>query len=179
MTLANKLTLSRIALVPVFLVFALMDVPFGSLVAAMIFIVAAATDGLDGYFARKRNEITNMGKLLDPLADKLLVSGALIALVEMGQVPSWIAVVIIGREFLVTGLRGIAASEGVVVAASPLAKLKTLTQIAALFMLLLDRYIFDWVGFSLGIWVLYVALFFTLYTGYDYMVKSFADISME
>ena len=176
MTLANKLTLSRIAFVPVFMCFALLDLPLGELIAAIVFLIAAATDGLDGYVARKRNETTDMGKLLDPLADKLLVTGAFIVLVDIGRIPSWIVVLILGREFLVTGLRGIAATEGMVIAATPLAKVKTVSQILAIVFLFLDQYFLPYLGFSPGIWFLYIALFFTVYTGYDYMIKTFPVI---
>ena len=178
MNLANKLTLLRIALIPLFMVFVLAKIPFGNLIASVVFILAAITDGLDGYVARKRKEITNLGKLLDPLADKLLVTAALVALVQIGRISSWIAIVIIGREFLVTGLRGVAAAEGIVIAASNPAKLKTIIQIVALSMLLLDDYFLAVAGFSPGIWVLYIALAFTVYTGFDYVIKTFAKIKM-
>jgi CDP-diacylglycerol--glycerol-3-phosphate 3-phosphatidyltransferase len=157
---------------------ALAGIPYGKALAAAMFLVAAATDGLDGYVARKRNEVTNLGKLLDPLADKLLVASALVLFVEMGSIPAWIAAVIIGREFLVTGLRGIAAAEGMVIPASDSAKLKTVAQIAALALLLLDEYCVAWIGFSLGLWMLYLALVFTVYTGGEYMVQTFAKIKM-
>src|SRR5690554_4459070 len=117
MNLANRLTLLRIFLIPVFMFFLLVRIPHGDFIAALIFIFAASTDGLDGYIARKRKQITNLGKLMDPLADKMLITAALITLVELGEVTAWVAVVILGREFFVTGLRGIAASEGIVVAA--------------------------------------------------------------
>ena len=178
MNLANKLTVLRILLIPVFMAFVLVGVPQGNLFAAVIFIIAAITDGLDGYVARKRKEITNLGKLLDPLADKLLVTAALICLVQIGRIPSWIAVVIIGREFLVTGLRGVAAAEGMVIAASKIAKVKTVIQITALSMLLLDEYIVRLTGFSPGIWVLYLALIITVYSGCDYVIKTFEKIKM-
>jgi len=179
MTLANKLTLIRIVLIPLFMIFVLADIPYGRLIAAAIFLLAAATDSLDGYVARKRNEVTNMGKLLDPLADKLLVTAALVTLVETGQIASWIAVVIIGREFLVTGLRGVAAAEGLVIAATVVAKWKTVTQIVALSLLLLEQYIVMLTGFAPGVWVLYLALLFTLYSGFDYLVKTFKEIKMS
>ena len=119
MNLANKLTLIRIILVPIFLVFiAYQDLPYGSVIATLIFIIASVTDQLDGYIARSRNQVTNFGKFMDPLADKLLVTAALISLVELQLVPAWAAIVIIAREFAVSGLRTIAASEGLVIAAS-------------------------------------------------------------
>ena len=178
MNLANKLTFLRILLIPVFMWFVLMNIPYGQTLAAAVFLLAAATDSLDGYVARKRNEITNLGKLLDPLADKLLVAAGLILLVEIGRISSWIAIVIIGREFLVTGLRGIAAAEGIVIPASNPAKIKTVTQIAALALLLLDEHFVALAGFSPGIWVLYLAVAFTVYTGYEYIVQTFAKIKM-
>ena len=125
--LPNRITLARICLIPFLMVFLLVDFPFypeplqlgslslpyNQLIAAVIFIIAASTDGIDGYLARKNNMVTNLGKLLDPLADKLLVTAVLISLVEMGKLDSWIAVVIISREFAVTGLRQIALLDGV------------------------------------------------------------------
>ena len=105
MNLANKLTLIRIILVPIFLVFiAYQDLPYGSVIATLIFIIASVTDQLDGYIARSRNQVTNFGKFMDPLADKLLVTAALISLVELQLVPAWAAIVIIAREFAVSGL---------------------------------------------------------------------------
>ncbi|MEL7623255.1 MAG: CDP-diacylglycerol--glycerol-3-phosphate 3-phosphatidyltransferase [Clostridiales bacterium] len=178
MNLANKLTLLRIILIPLFMVFALADFSHSDFWAALLFILAASTDGLDGYIARKRKEITNLGKLLDPLADKMLVTAALITLVEIGRIPSWISIVIIGREFLVTGLRGVSAAEGIVIAASKLGKLKTVIQIVALSALLLENYLTPFIGFSLGTWLLYLALIFTVYSGYDYVVKTFQKIKM-
>src|SRR3712207_9479329 len=119
MNLANKLTIIRIFLVPVFLIFiTIKDVPYGNTIATAIFILAALTDKLDGYIARSRNQITRFGKFMDPLADKLLVTAALVSLVEFNVIPTWVAMVIIAREFAVTGIRAIAASEGIVIAAS-------------------------------------------------------------
>ena len=179
MNLANKLTTLRIVLVPMFMACMLIELPYGDIVGTVIFVVAALTDLLDGYVARKRKEVTNLGKLLDPLADKLLVSAALVVLLELGRIRSWIAILIIGREFLVTGLRGVAAADGIVIAATDLAKVKTVTQLIALSMLLVDSQLTSLLGFSIGMWVLYVALGFTLYTGYSYVVETFKKISMS
>ena len=133
MNLANKLTMIRIFLVPIFLIFiAVKDIPYGRLFATFIFILASLTDKLDGYIARSRNQITNFGKFMDPLADKLLVTAALVSLVELQIVPSWVAMIIIAREFAVSGLRTIAASEGKVIAASRWGKIKTVIQIVAI-----------------------------------------------
>ncbi len=129
MNLPNMLTFGRILLVPVFLFAFLMRLPYGHLISAGIFIIAAITDGVDGYLARRNKDVTQLGKFLDPLADKLLVSAALIGLVELGQLSTWFAILLIGREMAVTGLRGIAAAEGTVIAAGPWGKAKTVAQI--------------------------------------------------
>lgn len=172
MNLANKLTISRIFLVPVFMFFLTVKMPYGEYIAAGIFILAASTDGLDGYIARKRKQVTNLGKLLDPLADKLLVSAALISLVQLQEVPGWIAVLIIGREFFVTGLRAIASAEGVIISASKLGKYKTVSQIVAISAILLNDYPFSLIGIPFGQIALYIALFFTLWSGIDYYLNA-------
>src|SRR5690554_5914502 len=118
MNLANKITLFRIGLIPFFMLFLLIDIENGRSIAAFIFLFAAATDGIDGYIARSRNQITVFGKFVDPLADKLLISSALIMLVELGDISSIVAFIIIAREFIITGLRLLAATDGVVIAAS-------------------------------------------------------------
>ena len=195
MNLANKLTLIRIFLVPVFLLFiATKDIPYGSFVATFIFILASLTDKLDGYIARSRNQITNFGKFMDPLADKLLVTAALISLVELQVVPGWAAVVIIAREFAVSGLRSIAASQGRVIAASWWGKIKTVIQIIAIILLLLKVNIHD--AKLLKIFVidnyylkeffrivptimLMVAVVITLISGYDYFKKNKDAVSID
>jgi len=139
MNLANKITLLRIILVPVFLIFiAIKDIPYGKLIAIVIFIIASVTDTLDGYIARSRNQVTRFGKFMDPLADKLLVTAALISLVEFQIIPTWAAMIIIAREFAVTGLRAVAAAEGIVIAASAWGKAKTVTQIVAIILALIN-----------------------------------------
>lgn len=130
MNLANKITILRIIMIPVFMVFLLVRIiPYGEFWAAGIFIFAAVTDSLDGYIARKNKIVTMFGKLMDPLADKLLISAALISLVALGKLNPWVAFLIISREFAVTGLRLVAAAEGVVIAASKWGKVKTISQI--------------------------------------------------
>lgn len=139
MNLANKLTLMRIILVPIFLVFiTARSIPYGRSIATAIFIIAALTDKLDGYIARSRNQVTRFGKLMDPLADKLLVCAALVSLVEFHILPGWVAMIIIAREFAVTGLRTVAAAEGIVIAASKWGKAKTVVQIIAILMALIN-----------------------------------------
>lgn len=132
-TWANRVTLARVVLIPVFVVVLLARLPnWGPWIAALIFTVLAATDAVDGYLARSRNEVTTFGKFIDPLADKLLVTAALVALVELGPMPAWIAILIISREFIVSGLRLVAIAEGKVIAASTWGKAKTVFQIIAI-----------------------------------------------
>jgi CDP-diacylglycerol--glycerol-3-phosphate 3-phosphatidyltransferase len=149
MNLPNSLTLSRIFLVPVFLTVLLsgdFELTLGGFVmnedwlALAIFLSAAATDFLDGYIARSRGEVTTLGKLLDPIADKLLISAAFISLVELDRVPAWVVVVIVGREFAVSGLRYIALTEGVAISASSLGKGKMAAQVTAVALLLVEPY---------------------------------------
>lgn len=180
MNLPNKITVSRILLIPVFLILMLAPLHWGTLhilgadletahlFGALIFIIASITDWIDGYFARKYDLVTNLGKFLDPLADKLLVSAALIVLVEMHLAPSWIVIIIISREFAVTGLRLILAGEGEVVAANMLGKIKTWTQIIAVSALLLHNIPFSAIEFPFADIMLWVAMIFTIWSGYDY-----------
>ena len=184
MNLPNKITVSRVLLIPVFMVFMLVDFKLGTitvagtemmkehLIGGLIFIVASITDWLDGYIARKNNLVTNMGKFLDPLADKLLVSAAFIILVELGIAPSWIVIIIISREFAVTGLRLILAGGGEVVAANQLGKIKTTAQILAISSLLLNNIFFEAIGVPFGVIMLYIALVFTIWSGFDYFYKN-------
>ena len=171
MTLANRITLIRIILVPVFTYFVLENIPYGTFIAAGIFILAASTDGLDGYLARKRKEVTTLGKLLDPLADKLLITAALVSLVDAGVLPAWVAIVIISRELAVTGLRAVAAAEGVIVHASIIAKMKTIAQIIAIVGLLLDNYPFSLIGFPFTKIAVLTAVVLTLWSGIEYFVR--------
>ncbi|AQQ53698.1 CDP-diacylglycerol--glycerol-3-phosphate 3-phosphatidyltransferase [Planococcus lenghuensis] len=184
MNIPNQITVSRILLIPVFMILLLVDfgwgeitvlgadMPVSQFAGALLFIIASLTDWIDGYYARKYDLVTNMGKFLDPLADKLLVSAALIILVEMGYAPSWVVIIIISREFAVTGLRLLLASEGEVVAANTLGKLKTWTQIIAISALLLDNILFALVDIPFAQIMLYVALFFTIWSGWEYFSKN-------
>lgn len=134
LNLPTWLTVSRIFLVPVVMVVILAK---NERVGILVFLAACFTDFLDGYLARKRNEVTTLGKLLDPIADKLLMSAAFISLVEVGVAPAWMVVIVVGREFAVTGLRSIAISQGIAIAASPWGKYKTISQVIAVVLLLL------------------------------------------
>ena len=163
LNLPNVLTVLRILAVPVIVVALLDETPNGDALAAGVFALAALTDGLDGYFARSRDAVTTFGKLMDPLADKLLVTAALVALVSLDRLAAWVAMVIIAREFAVTGLRVIAAERGVVIAASWLGKLKTALQIAAVFALIIWYPAPTWVDV-----LVYVAVAVTVISGVDY-----------
>ncbi|URN93478.1 MAG: CDP-diacylglycerol--glycerol-3-phosphate 3-phosphatidyltransferase [Candidatus Pristimantibacillus lignocellulolyticus] len=191
MNLANKITIARIFLVPVIMFFLLVNVNLGSftvsdftisytqLIALLIFIIAASTDGVDGYIARKNNLVTNLGKLLDPLADKLLVAAVLIALVEMDKLSALIAIIIISREFAVTGLRQIALLEGKVVAASTWGKWKTAIQITMIIAILLNNFPFAFIDFPFDVICSWVAAAITLYSGIDYFLKNKSLIPVE
>jgi CDP-diacylglycerol--glycerol-3-phosphate 3-phosphatidyltransferase len=163
LNLPNALTLLRILAVPVVVVALLGESEHGDAFAAAVFALAAMTDGLDGYFARSRGSITTFGKLMDPLADKLLITAALISLVSLDRLEAWVAMVIIAREVAVTILRTIAAERGIVIAASRLGKLKTVLQIAAVIALIATD------PAPLGVDILvYIALAVTVLSGVDY-----------
>ncbi|WP_188205867.1 CDP-diacylglycerol--glycerol-3-phosphate 3-phosphatidyltransferase [Alkalibacillus aidingensis] len=184
MNIPNKITISRIFLIPIFILLLVVpfewgilnigeyDLPFAHLLAGILFIVASLTDWVDGYYARKYNLVTNIGKFLDPLADKLLVSAALICLVELGLAPAWVVIIIISREFAVTGLRLVAAGEGIVLAASQMGKLKTMLQISSAAFLLLHHFPFSYIGFPIGTILLYLAVVVTVISGIDYFKKN-------
>src|SRR5699024_7708666 len=142
MNLPNKITMIRLLLVPIFII-VFYIYPDSHIYAAIIFIIASLTDSLDGYIARSKGLITDFGKFIDPLADKILVSAALILLVEIGKIPGWVVIIIIAREFTITGFRIIAASEGITIAASPLGKIKTITQLTGIILMLLGNIIFS------------------------------------
>jgi CDP-diacylglycerol--glycerol-3-phosphate 3-phosphatidyltransferase len=184
MNLANRITLARIFLVPIIMFFLLIRFDWGSItfaevtityseiIATIIFIIAASTDGLDGYIARKKKLVTNLGKFLDPLADKLLITAALVSLVDRGSVEAWMAIVIISREFAVTGLRLVAAADGQVIAASKLGKLKTIVQIVAICVVMLNNFPFGAVGIPFDLFAMWVAVIITIYSGIDYFMKN-------
>ena len=171
MNLPNKITIFRVFMIPIFLVFMLVEpINYGSYIAAGIFIFAALTDLLDGYIARKNNLITNFGKFMDPIADKLLVSSALICLVELDLIPSWVVIVIIAREFIINGFRLIASDNGVVIAASWWGKVKTNVQIVMIVMLIinLDNTFMN----VLEQVAIYLSVFMTIVSLVDYLIKN-------
>ncbi len=204
MNLPNKITFSRILVVPIFMIFAL-PIPdilvnagilgfmqpqmitfnqfistYGRYIAAGIFIIASATDAVDGHIARKRKLVTRFGKFLDPIADKLLVTAALITLVQNGDINSWAAMLIISREFIVTGLRLVAAGDGIVIAASKLGKLKTVLQVVAIVATLLDNFpISLFTDFKLDEYAMLVAVIITIISLFDYFKKNKDVINTE
>ncbi len=167
--LANRITLLRVLIVPLIIVLLYFPGKITCLFATILFIIASLTDWLDGYVARKSNLVTSFGKFLDPLADKLLICSILIMMVALTWVPAWVCIIIIGREMLITGLRAVAADEGVVIAADKFGKMKTVMQITALIPLLLH---YPWFGIDLnpiGYVALYIALGLTVYSGFNYL----------
>lgn len=172
MNLPNKLTILRVLMIPFFLVFMLTDFmgTNGKFIACAIFVIASFTDFLDGYIARKNNIVTNFGKFMDPLADKLLVGAAIISFVELKSLPAWIVIIIISREFIISGFRLVASDNGVVIAASYWGKFKTVSQMIMIILLILD--------FQNSIFILlenifiYAALILTIVSLIDYMIKN-------
>ena len=185
MNLPNKLTIIRILLIPVFMLVLLLPINRGdviiagttitvtSLWGAIIFAVASITDFADGQIARRRHLVSNFGKFADPLADKMLVMTAFIILVQMGKVPAWIAAIIVCRELAVTGLRLIVVeNDGEVIAAAMPGKIKTFTQMFSILFLFLNDVFFAAVSIPIGEILLYICLFFTVYSGIDYFYHS-------
>ncbi|MBE7053194.1 MAG: CDP-diacylglycerol--glycerol-3-phosphate 3-phosphatidyltransferase [Ruminococcaceae bacterium] len=177
MNLPNKITIARIMLIPFFMFTLLAREIFGpdnafimDIISAMLFIIASATDGVDGYIARKNNQVTDFGKFLDPIADKLLVAAALISLVELGRIPAYMVFIILAREFIVTGLRIIAVQNGIVLAAEMTGKIKTVIQIiATVICILFASEKFNLFGISICHIAMGIATLFTIYSGYVYL----------
>ena len=185
MNTANKLTLLRIILIPFFLVCFYIEeltvrtvslngflIPYANIIALIIFLIAALTDFVDGYIARKYNMITDFGKFMDPLADKLLVTAALLIFIEKDLIASWIVFIILAREFMVTGLRTIAASKGVIMAAGWSGKLKTVIQFIMIGTLLLLNYPFALIDFPMDQILIALAAILTLSSGIEYLWKN-------
>ena len=184
MNLPNKITLFRTILIPIFIVFLLYNmggsisilggrnIPLNIFIAALIFMFASFTDFIDGYLARKYNLVTNVGTFLDPLADKLLVGSAFIVMVELGLMHSWMVVVVIAREFAVTGLRLLAVEKGEVIPAGILGKLKTISQLLAIILILLGNPIFNSIGFELDYILLWISVILTILSGLEYFKNS-------
>lgn len=171
MNLPNKLTILRVIMIPFFVVCLLLDKGMGTQIAALVLFAAASfTDYLDGHIARKHNLVTNFGKFMDPLADKLLVCSALICLIELGRLPAWVVIIIIAREFIISGFRLIASDNGIVIAASYWGKFKTVTQMAMIMLLIIHPQgtVFFWLEQIL----IYAALILTVVSLLDYILKN-------
>lgn len=169
MNLPNKLTIARVVVVPIFIVLFLFNF---HLIAFVVFILAALTDLIDGQIARKYNLVSNFGKIMDPLADKILVYSAFCLMVENGLIPGWMLIVILTREFIVAGMRTVAASEGLVVAAGMSGKIKTVLQMVAVPMLLLVPVISWQFWVTASMIVLWASLLMTVYSGVEYIYQN-------
>lgn len=188
MNLPNKITLCRIIATPVFLFF-LMPGWFGQFLgidqwgryaATLIFVLAALTDMVDGRLARKYGQVSELGKFLDPIADKLLVTAALIALIKTDNLSVWVVFIIIAREFIVSGFRLVAASQRVVIAADRLGKIKTVIQIVAIVALLLRNFPVSLItDFPLGMVLMYAAVVMTIISGFNYIIKNFEILNLK
>lgn len=175
MNLPNKLTMLRIILIPVFIIVLMTGHYY---ISAIIFILASTTDALDGYIARKYNLVTNFGKIMDPLADKMLVLSALVCLVELGDIAGWMVIVILAREFTITGLRTVAAAQGIVIAAGWSGKFKTVLQMIAVPALLLQNWPFSLIGFPFAEIMLWASVIMTIISGIEYVIKNKSVFSM-
>lgn len=171
MNLPNKITIFRVCMIPVFLIFMLVpNIPYGNYIAVAVFAIACLSDALDGYLARKHNLVTNFGKFMDPLADKLLVCSALICFVELSYMPAWIVIVIIAREFIISGFRLIASDNGVVIAASYWGKFKTIAQMITC-ILLIVQLPFAWIEVVEQIFI-WLSLILTVVSLCEYIWKN-------
>lgn len=179
--LPNLLTLSRILLIPVFVLLFWIPTPGRSLAAAVVFVIAAVTDLLDGYLARRRSQVTKLGRLLDPIADKLLVLSGLILLVQYQRVAAVVAILIIAREVAVTGVRAIAASQGIVLSAETIGKYKMVAQVVAIVLLILEDGIVPaaWNFHLLGTVLLYAALALALISGGRYLLSFWRQVALK
>ncbi|ESE30918.1 CDP-diacylglycerol--glycerol-3-phosphate 3-phosphatidyltransferase [Eubacterium brachy ATCC 33089] len=169
MNLPNKITIIRVIAVPFFVVLFNLNYAFP---AAILFCIASATDALDGYIARKRGLVTNFGKIMDPLADKIIVIAAFILLVQSGKIPGWMIIVILAREFIVAGLRTVAAVDGIVIAAGIWGKLKTATQMLAIPFLIVDNWPFEMIGIPVDQILLWLCVALTVISGIEYIYKN-------
>ncbi len=172
LNLPNILTLSRIFLIPVICVLYYLGFEGWNYYAAVIFIVASVTDLFDGMAARKLNKVTNFGKFIDPIADKMLVMAMLLILQEWRSIPSWVNIILLGREFIISGYRLIAAEKGIVIAAGKSGKWKTATQMFAIAVLLLDNLLFRLLNIPMGEILLYISVALSVYSCYEYISKN-------
>jgi CDP-diacylglycerol--glycerol-3-phosphate 3-phosphatidyltransferase len=180
MTTASKVTMARIALIPVFFLTMLLDFPYSNIISLVIFAIASITDSVDGYIARKYNQITTFGKFVDPLADKLLVVSAILIFIERGQVSSWAAMIIVAREFAVTGLRLVAVETGVVIAAGTSGKIKTVVSVLAICVMLTKLCEITIIGsFTLNSLCVLLMVLTTIYSGVEYFVRNASVLDVK
>lgn len=177
--LPNMITMLRIGVIPVLFGLLLSPGPVMSLVITSLFILAALTDLLDGYIARRFQIVTTMGKFLDPIADKMIVNTAMILMIPIGRIPAWIVAIIIIRDFAVDGIRNVAFSEGMVIQASPLGKRKTLCQIFAVSALMIHYPFIGADAHAVGMVILFIALILTVISGIDYFLKFYRTVIQE
>lgn len=174
MNIANKVTVLRLLLIPVFLVlYYIYGTDYN--IAAIVFVIASLTDALDGHLARSRNLVTTFGKFVDPLVDKLLTMAAFVVLVEASIIPAWAVIIIIARELIITGFRTLAADKGITIAASKWGKLKTTSQMIALVLLLLNSSTLN----NIGVYIFYIAVILTIISGLDYIIKNKEVLDLE
>jgi CDP-diacylglycerol---glycerol-3-phosphate 3-phosphatidyltransferase len=176
LTLPNGLTIVRILAIPLILILLFSPVRISQIVTALLFLLVAVTDTFDGYLARRRGLVTTLGKFLDPLADKLLIVTALIALISARGVPAWMVIVIVGREIAVTGLRGIAVSQGVVISASRAGKYKTFFEVASIFFLIFSGRYFSLDFHEIGMGLLWVSVGLAVFSGIAYFKDFLKEI---
>ena len=172
MNTPNKLTILRIILIPIFVVLYYINFDGWFYWSAAIFIIAAITDTIDGLLARRTGQVTDFGKFADPIADKLLVMSALLILMEWGKIPAWLSIILLGREFIISGFRLVAAGKGNVIAAGIAGKIKTVTQLVAISIMLLDDPIEKWTGIPVGLILLYISAALSIWSCAEYIIKN-------
>ena len=178
MNIANKLTIFRIFLVPVFIL-SILALGIKNIIPFFIFIIAALTDTLDGYLARSKNLVTTFGKFMDPLADKILVCSALVMLIQFEKVSAWMVCIVLAREFIISGFRILAASNGIVIAASIYGKFKTITQLIGISFILFDSTDIIHLPLNIGIIFWYISVLFTVISAIDYIVKNIKVLDLK
>jgi len=176
LSLPNGVTIIRIAAIPIILLLLFTSGQTYKMITAILFLLVSGTDTLDGYLARRRGMVTTLGKFLDPLADKLLIVASLIALITARGIPVWMVIVVVGREIAVTGLRGIAVSQGIVISASPLGKYKTVFQVASIFFLIFNEDYLSIDFYEVGMGLLWIALGIAVFSGLGYFRKFLKSI---
>lgn len=175
LNLPNQLTLLRVLLIPFFLIFLYINKPYSDVIATILFVVAGVTDYVDGYLARRYEIVTDFGKILDPVADKILTASSMIVLVEIGRMAGWIVIVMLSRDFVIGALRNLAASRGIVIAAGTSGKIKTVLQMIGIGCLIFNGYLLGLNTFIVGTIIIYIALFVSIYSCVIYYIQYFKN----